>query len=191
MASDYYAFLSRMKNIYRWGLMRNTRNESLSEHSMEVALIAHALGVIARVRLQKEIDPNLCAAAALFHDTSEILTGDMPTPIKYYNPEIRDAYKKVERVAEDKLLSMLPEDLQSDYVPLYRPSPEVHALVKAADRICAYIKCVEETEMGNREFSAAKQSILDDILSSPLPEVKIFMEEYAGGYGKTLDETGL
>lgn len=180
-----------MKNIYRWGLMRNTRNESLSEHSMEVALIAHALGVIARVRLQKEIDPNLCAAAALFHDTSEILTGDMPTPIKYYNPEIRDAYKKVERVAEDKLLSMLPEDLQSDYVPLYRPSPEVHALVKAADRICAYIKCVEETEMGNREFSAAKQSILDDILSSPLPEVKIFMEEYAGGYGKTLDETGL
>ena len=191
MASDYYAFLSRMKNIYRWGLMRNTRNESLSEHSMEVALIAHALGVIAKVRLQKEIDPNLCAATALFHDTSEILTGDMPTPIKYYNPEIRDAYKKVEQVAEDKLLSMLPQDLQSAYVPLYRPSPQVHALVKAADRICAYIKCVEETEMGNREFSAAKQSILDDIRSSPLPEVKIFMEEYAGGYGKTLDETGL
>jgi len=188
MKSNYYAMLSRMKNIYRWGLMRNTRRESLSEHSFEVALIAHALAVINNERLGGKIDANYCATAALFHDTSEIITGDMPTPVKYHNPEIRDAYKKVEKIAEDKLISMLPEDLRETFVPLYQPEEDVEKIIKAADRISALIKCIEETDMGNKEFKEAKVSIEKSVRSLNLKEADIFLDEFIEGFSLTLDE---
>ncbi len=188
MASNFYALLSRMKNIYRWNLMRNTRRESLSEHSFEVALIAHALAVIGNKRLGKNLNADRCASAALFHDTSEILTGDMPTPVKYYNPEIKEAYKKVESVAEEKLLSMLPNDIKEEIAPLYSPEDDIKKIIKAADRISALIKCIEETAMGNKEFSAAKQSILDSIKEMKLTEADIFIEEFLESYSLTLDE---
>ncbi len=188
MASNFYALLSRMKNIYRWNLMRNTRRESLSEHSFEVALIAHALAVIGNKRLGKSLNADRCASAALFHDTSEILTGDMPTPVKYYNPEIKQAYKKVENIAEEKLLSMLPQDIKEDIAPLYNPQEDIKRILKAADRISALIKCIEETAMGNKEFSAAKQSIIDSIQQMDCDEANIFIEEFLGSYSLTLDE---
>ncbi len=188
MKSNYYAVLSRMKNIYRWGLMRNTRRESLSEHSFEVALVAHALAVINNVRLGGDIDPNLCATAALFHDTSEIITGDMPTPVKYHNPEIRDAYKKVEKIAENKLIDMLPEDMQPTFTALYEPNERVEKIIKAADRISALIKCIEETEMGNKEFKEAKKTIEKSVKDLKLSEADIFLSEFIDGFSLTLDE---
>lgn len=186
--SDFYAFLSRMKNIYRWGLMRNTTRESLSEHSFEVAIIAHALAVIGNKRLGKNYDANLCAAAALFHDTSEILTGDLPTPVKYYNPEIKEAYKKVEKIAEDKLLSMLPSDIKEEVAPFYNTSEEVTAIIKAADKISALIKCIEETSMGNKEFTAAKDGLLEKVKNCGLEEANIFLNEFIESYSLPLDE---
>lgn len=188
MASHYYAFLSRMKNIYRWGLMRNTRRESLSEHSFEVALIAHALAVLNNTRLHGTADPEKCATAALFHDTTEILTGDMPTPVKYANPAIREAYKAVESVAEQRLLGLLPSDLQPYFDPLYHPDETTHSLVKAADRLSALIKCLEEESMGNREFTAAKESILASIHESGCKEAELFLDEFIQSYSLTLDE---
>ncbi len=190
MSYHYYAMLSRMKNIYRWGLMRNTRNENLSEHSLEVAVIAHALAVIKNRRLGGRLDQNAVAAAAMLHDTSEIITGDMPTPIKYYNPEIKSAYKKIEAVATDKLLSMLPEDLRGDYAELYEPSEEVKAIIKAADKLSALIKCIEELNMGNREFSAAYKSTKETVEAMGMPEADIFMNEFMESYSLTLDEQG-
>ena len=188
MKSNYYAMLSRMKNIYRWGLMRNTKRESLSEHSFEVALIAHALGVINNERLGGDIDANLCAVAALFHDTSEIITGDMPTPVKYHNPEIRDAYKKVEKVAEEKLISMLPQDMRATFEPLYEPDEKTQKIIKAADRISALIKCIEETEMGNKEFKKAKISIEKSVHDLNMQEAEIFLSDFIDGFTLTLDE---
>lgn len=188
MKSNYYAVLSRMKNIYRWGLMRNTRRESLGEHSFEVALVAHALAVINNERLGGNADPNLCATAALFHDTSEIITGDMPTPVKYHNPEIRDAYKKVEKIAEDKLISMLPEDMQKNFASLYEPDEQTAKIIKAADKISALIKCIEETEMGNKEFKEAKVSIERSLKEMNMPEVNIFLNDFIDGFTLTLDE---
>ena len=188
MKSNYYAMLSRMKNIYRWGLMRNTRRESLSEHSFEVALVAHALAVINNERLGGNADPNLCATAALFHDTSEITTGDMPTPVKYHNPEIRDAYKNVEKLAEDKLVSMLPPDMQPTFSTLYAPDEQTKKIIKAADRISALIKCIEETEMGNKEFKAAKQSIRKSVKELNMKEADIFLEDFIDGFSLSLDE---
>ncbi len=190
MSYHYYAMLSRMKNIYRWGLMRNTRNENLSEHSLEVAVIAHALAVIKNRRLGGKVDQNAVATAAMLHDTSEIITGDMPTSIKYYNPEIKSAYKKIETVATDKLLSMLPEDLRSDYESLYNPNDEVKSIIKAADKLSALIKCTEELNMGNREFSAAYNSTKEAVLAMELPEVEIFMDEFMESFSLTLDEQG-
>ena len=160
MANHFYAMLSRMKNIPRWGLMRNTRTENLSEHSLEVAYIAHALAVIKNRRLGGNIDPCRVAVSAMFHDTSEIITGDMPTPVKYCNPEIKSVYKQIEATAENRLLSLLPDDMRGDFSPLYRPDDEIRRLVKAADKISALIKCTEELNMGNREFSAAHASRL-------------------------------
>lgn len=188
MKSNYYAVLSRMKNIYRWGLMRNTRRESLGEHSFEVALVAHALAVINNERLGGNADPNLCATAALFHDTSEIITGDMPTPVKYHNPEIRDAYKKVEKIAEERLISMLPEDMQKNFASLYEPDEQTAKIIKAADRISALIKCIEETEMGNKEFKEAKVSIERSLKEMNMPEVNIFLNDFIDGFTLTLDE---
>lgn len=186
--NHFYAILSRMKNINRWGLMRNTRPENLSEHSLEVAFIAHSLAVIGNKRLGKNTDPDKAAVAAMFHDTSEIITGDMPTPIKYFNPEIKDAYKKIEAVAEDQLISMLPEDMREEFDKIYRPDPEITALVKAADKISALIKCIEELKMGNMEFKDAESSTRAIIDKLDMPEVKIFIDEFIDSFYLTLDK---
>lgn len=184
----FYAMLSRMKNIYRWGLMRNTRNENLSEHSLEVAFVAHALAVIRNRRFGGNIDPYKTAAVAMFHDTSEIITGDMPTPIKYYNEELRRAYKEIEATACNRLTDMLPEDMKEDFIPLYRPDAETERLVKAADKISALIKCTEELNMGNREFSEAAASTRRAIEDMKLPEAQVFLDEFMESFSLTLDE---
>lgn len=188
MPYHFYAMLSRMKNIYRWGLMRNTKTENLSEHSLEVALIAHALCIIRNRRFGGNIDANAVATAALFHDTSEIITGDMPTPVKYYNPEIKSAYKQIESVACEQLLDLLPEDMRSDFAPLYHPDDETEKIIKAADKISALIKCTEELNMGNREFSAAAKATKQAIEDMHLPEADVFMEEFMESFSLTLDE---
>ena len=182
MHNHFYAMLSRMKYIYRWGLMRNTRDENLSEHSLEVAFVAHALAVLGNKRLNKNYNPYYVAAVAMFHDTSEIITGDMPTPIKYYNSDIKNAYKDIEKVAEDSLLNMLPDDMREDYITLYRPDGETQRLVKAADKISALIKCIEETGMGNAEFKIALKSTEKAIEDMHLPEADIFLKEFASSY---------
>ena len=159
MNSHFFAYISRMRFIQRWALMRNTAPENVQEHSHQVAVLAHALAVIRNERFGGQVDAGAVAVAALYHDASEILTGDMPTPIKYDNPAIRKAYKEVEKVAEDKLLRLLPPDMQPVYKQVLRPDAETEALVKAADKLSAYIKCVEELKAGNREFeSAARQT---------------------------------
>ena len=189
MPHNFFAFISRMRYISRWGLMRNTFRENIQEHSHMVAVIAHALAVIRRDVYGGEIDPGLAAAAALYHDAPEILTGDLPTPVKYYNPEIRDAYKQVEEISAQKLLSMLPEDLRPVYdEALTMPDPHVRALVKAADKLSAYIKCVEELKAGNSEFRQAAEQTRQALEASPLPEVGYFLEHFMPGFELTLDE---
>ena len=188
MPSHFYAMLSRMKNIYRWGLMRNVKAESLSEHSIETAFVAHALAIIENRRFGGNYDPNYVAAAALFHDTGEIITGDMPTPVKYYNEDIKTAYKKIEQAAETQLLSMLPPDMREDYVPLYSPDKETAKLVKAADKISALIKCTEEKNMGNREFDSARKSTEKAIRALECRSANVFLEEFMPGFSLNLDE---
>ena len=189
MSYHFYAMLSRMKNIYRWGLMRNTKQENLSEHSLEVAFVAHALAVIKNKRLSGNINAEKVALAAMFHDTSEIITGDMPTPIKYYNPEIKKVYKQIETVAEDKLISYLPDYMKEDIADIYKnATPEMHKLIKAADKISAYIKCLEEIKMGNREFLVAKNSTEKAIREMNCPEAEIFMEDFIDSFNLSLDE---
>ena len=188
MKSHFYAILSRMKNINRWGLMRNTRPENLSEHSLEVAIIAHALALIGKNRLGKNTNPDKVAVAAIFHDTSEIITGDMPTPIKYYNLEMKEAYKKIEAVAEEQLISMLPDDFKEEFKEIYRPEIEAVKYVKAADKISALIKCIEEIKMGNMEFKDAESSTKAAISALNMPEVEIFMDEFIESYYLTLDQ---
>ena len=187
MNSHYFAMLSRMKNIYRWGLMRNTRPENLSEHSLEVAIIAHALCIISNKRLGGNIDANKVGIAAMFHDTSEIITGDMPTPIKYYNPEIKNVYKNIESVAEEKLLQMLPDDMKPEYEALYNVNEEEKAIIKAADKISAYIKCIEETESGNKEFLKALKATKSAVSDMKLKAADIFMDEFIPSFYLPLD----
>jgi 5'-deoxynucleotidase len=177
-----------MKNINRWGLMRNTRPENLSEHSLEVAIIAHALALIGKNRLGKTVNPDKVAVAAIFHDTSEIITGDMPTPIKYYNLEMKEAYKKIEAVAEEQLISMLPDDFKEEFKEIYCPENEAVKYVKAADKISALIKCIEEIKMGNMEFKDAESSTKAAISALNMPEVEIFMDEFIESYYLTLDQ---
>ena len=189
MSHNFFPMIARMRYIDRWGLMRNTQVENIQEHSHMVAVLAHALAVIGRDALGRDIDPNAVAAAALFHDAPEIITGDMPTPIKYDNPEIRDAYKMVEAVAEQKLLSMLPEELRVEYEDIITiPDPEIHALVKAADKLSAYLKCVEELKAGNLEFKKAKEQTYAALCQNPIPALKYFMEHFLSGFELTLDE---
>ena len=189
---SFFAYLSRMRYINRWGLMRNTFQENVQEHSHMVAVLAHTLAVIRRDVLGKPADPGLAAAAALYHDAPEILTGDLPTPIKYYSPDIRDAYKQVEQVSAGKLLDMLPPELRGAYEPLVREDydPETRALVKAADKLSAYIKCVEELKAGNSEFRQAAEQTLEALKAYGLPEVDYFMEHFLPAFGLTLDELG-
>jgi 5'-deoxynucleotidase len=188
MKSHFFAYISRMRFIQRWALMRNTAPENVQEHSHQVAVLAHALAVIRNQCFDGTIDPGTVAVAALYHDASEILTGDMPTPIKYDNPAIRSAYKDVEAVAEQKLLDMLPENLREAYVPAFSPDPETEKLVKAADKLSAYIKCVEELKAGNHEFREAAAQTRKALESYGLPEVTYFLETFMDSFSLTLDE---
>ena len=195
MTYNFFATLSRMKYIERWALMRNARTETLSEHTLDVAMIAHALCVIGNVRFARALNADRAALIGLYHDASEIITGDMPTPVKYYNSDIRDAYKEVEHVAEQRLLWQLPDDLRSAYAEIFNgmDSEEdryMRQLVKAADKLSALIKCMEETGAGNGEFRTAQQSTQKAVeeLAWELPEVKVFLEEFLPPYGSTLDE---
>ena len=190
--SHFYAMLSRMKYINRWGLMRNTQNESICEHSLDVAILAHALAVIHNKRFGGNVNVDRAATLAVFHDAPEIITGDLPTPIKYYNPSIQSAYQEVEKVAQHKLLSMLPQDLKEDYDALLFQEHEEEKLllkfVKAADKLSALIKCIEERKMGNAEFAKAEQTIHASILNMDMPEVDCFLTEFLPSYELTLDE---
>ena len=189
MKSHFFAYVSRMRFIQRWALMRNTAPENVQEHSHQVAVLAHALAVIRKEKFGGTVDPGQVAVAALYHDASEILTGDMPTPIKYDNPAIRKAYKDVEAVAEGKLLAMLPEELHGVYAPILTPTdPEVIRLVKAADKLSAYIKCVEELKAGNNEFREAAAQTRKALETYELPEVRYFLETFMDSFALTLDE---
>lgn len=188
--SSFFAYLARMRHILRWGLMRNTHEENIQEHSLQVAHIAHALATLRNVRHGGGADPSRAAELAVFHETAEVITGDLPTPIKYFNDDITRAYKSIEGIAARRMLAMLPDDLQPSYRPLLlqaEDDPE-WPRVKAADRICAYLKCVEEERAGNREFERAKVAILRDLEQSPLPEVADFMREFVPAFKMTLDE---
>ncbi len=189
MDYHFFALISRMRYINRWGLMRNTFQENIQEHSHMVAVLAHALAVIRRDIYGGEIDPGEVTIAALYHDAPEILTGDLPTPVKYFNPSICNAYKQVEGVAADQLLSMLPEKLRPVYEPyVTEASGEIRDLVKAADKLSAYLKCVEELKAGNTEFKQAGDQTLASLKSSPLPEVAYFIEHFLPSFQLTLDE---
>ena len=190
MANEFYALLGRMRYITRWGLMRNTFSENIQEHSHQVAVLAHALALIRRDILKLEgPDPDRCAVAALYHDASEILTGDMPTPIKYYNPHIKDAYKQVERIAGERLLEMVPLELRDSYAHLVlEDDAQVEPIVKAADKLSAYIKCVEEQKAGNTEFDSAARTILGALEDLNLPELNWFMEKCLPAYSLNLDQ---
>ena len=181
--------IARMRYITRWGLMRNTDPENIQEHSHMVAVLAHALAVIQNEKFGGRVDPGAVAVAALYHDASEILTGDLPTPIKYDNPDIQGAYKSVETMAEQKLLSMLPEEFRPTYREILTiPDPEVRALVKAADKLSAYIKCVEELKAGNNEFRQAAAQTRHALEGYGLPEVAYFLETFLDSFSLTLDE---
>ncbi len=189
MNGQFFAYISRMRYIDRWALMRNSQKENVQEHSHMVAVLAHALAVIRRDVFGGEIDPGEAAVAALYHDAPEILTGDLPTPVKYFNPDIQAAYKQVEAVSADKLLGMLPEELRPSFTPYLKEEPgDIHDLVKAADKLSAYIKCVEELKMGNNEFRQAAEQTLELIRASGLPEVDYFVEHFLPAFELTLDE---
>ena len=189
MDHHFYALISRMRYIDRWALMRNTTRENIQEHSHMVAVLAHALALIQNQRFGGTVDPGQVAVAALYHDATEIITGDRPTAVKYDNPDIHGAYQQVERMAADRLLEMLPPELAEEYRPLLLDQdPEVHALVKAADRLSAYIKCVEELKAGNLDFKRAGEQILESLKANPLPALGYFMEHFLPSFELTLDE---
>lgn len=190
--SHFFAYLSRMKFIERWGLMRCTYPENVQEHSLRVAMIAHSLAVIRNRLFGGKLNPDRAATLAMFHDATEVVTGDMPAPIKYFNPEIRKAYKRIETHAERQLVSMIPADIRADYLPLLEPDPEDDhtVLVKAADKICAYIKCLEELSTGNKEFERARESLRTMIEEMNLPEISYFLDTFMPSIGLTLDELG-
>ncbi len=189
--SHFFAWMARMKFIGRWGLMHSTRAENIQEHSLRVAMIAHALAVIRNREYGGGLDPDRAAVLALYHDASEVLTGDLPRPVKYFNPAIETAYHTIERVAREKLLATIPPALQPDYRPLLVPGDAESGhleLVRAADKLCAYIKCVEETSAGNREFVEAEKVLRQSVESIPLPEVRYFLTTFVPSFRLTLDE---
>ncbi|MCI5502472.1 MAG: 5'-deoxynucleotidase [Lachnospiraceae bacterium] len=188
--NTFYAMLSRMKYIERWALMRNSERENISEHSLEVAMIAHALAIIGNVRLGRDYNAEHIAMLGIYHDCTEIITGDMPTPVKYDNEVIKEAYKRIEENAADELISMLPEDLREAYMPYLKADEDkdVMKLVKAADKLSALVKCIEEEKVGNREFVLARKTTMDDIIALNCEEADIFCKEFLGAYEKTLDE---
>ena len=190
MANEFYALLGRMRYITRWGLMRNTFSENIQEHSHQVAVLAHALALIRRDILHLPTpEPDRCAVAALYHDASEILTGDLPTPIKYYNPEIKDAYKQVERIAGNRLLDMLPPELRGSYEQLVlEDDRELEPFVKGADKLSAYIKCVEEQKAGNTEFDSAAQQTMQALKAMNREEMNWFLENCLPAFSLNLDQ---
>ena len=188
--SHFFAYISKMKWIRRWGLMKNTAEENIMEHSWQVAVIAHGLAVIKNEVFHGNVDAEHIAMLALYHETGEVITGDVATPIKYFNPEVKNAIGDMEHLAKERIHRMMPEELQASYVPLIFPNEksEEYQIVKAADRICAYLKCVEELKWGNREFEKAKASIEKDIEKIDRDEVKYFMSHFAESFSLTLDE---
>lgn len=190
MANEFYALLGRMRYITRWGLMRNTFSENIQEHSHQVAVLAHALALIRREVLKLEgPDPDRCAVAALYHDASEILTGDLPTPIKYYNADIQDAYKQVEYIAGNRLLDLLPPELRASYEHLVlEDDAEVTPIVKAADKLSAHIKCLEEQKGGNTEFDSAAKQTLEAMKAMEMPELEWFLANCLEPYTLNLDQ---
>ena len=190
MANEFYALMGRMRYITRWGLMRNSFSENIQEHSHQVAVLAHALALIRRDILQLPTpDPERCAVAALYHDASEILTGDLPTPIKYYNPEIKEAYKQVEHIAGNRLLDMLPEQLRKSYEHyVLEDDKELEPFVKAADKLSAHIKCLEEQKAGNTEFDSAARQTWDSMKAMERPELNWFLEHCLAPFALNLDQ---
>lgn len=194
MSNHFFAMMSRMKNIKRWALMRNSFEENISEHSLEVAMIAHGLAIIGNSRFGKNYNAERCAIIGMYHDCSEIITGDMPTPVKYYNSDIKNTYHEIEDNANNMMLSMLPDDISScyrDYFFKKEEDEDLWKLVKAADKISALIKCIEEGNAGNKEFDKARESTLDIVNKLDLPEVKFFMDQFIDSYSLTLDELKL
>lgn len=190
--NQFFALMGRMKYINRWGLMRNTRTENICEHSMDVAMIAHALGVINNVYYGGSLNPDRLALMGMYHDATEIITGDMPTPVKYYNPLIRNAYKEVESVAKDELLDGLPNEMRPYYEPLMQDTEREAVMwlyVKAADKLSALIKCIEERSMGNQDFCKAEETTLESVLDMKLLEVQFFVDHFIPAYGQTIDES--
>ena len=190
MANEFFALMGRMRYITRWGLMRNTFSENISEHSHQVAVLAHALALIRRDILKLPTpDPDRCAVAALYHDASEILTGDLPTPIKYYNPEIKEAYKQVERIAGNRLLDMLPAELRASYEHyVLEDDAELLPFIKAADKLSAHIKCLEEQKAGNTEFDTAAKQTWESMKDMNRPELNWFLDYCLGAYALNLDQ---
>ena len=191
--SHLFAYLARMKFIKRWGLMHTTYPESIQEHSHRVAVIAHTLATIRNRLFGGRVDPARAAVLALYHDASEVLTGDLPAPVKYFNPDIRGAYREIETAANQRLLAMVPDALREDYRALFVAAAgdrDAWELVKAADKLCAYLKCVEEVAAGNSEFSRAEQALRATVEALPQPEVRYFLETFAPSLKLTLDELG-
>jgi 5'-deoxynucleotidase len=189
--SHFFAYLSKMRFVKRWGLMRNTYVENLQEHSLQVALVAHALAVIRNARFGGTVSPERTATLALFHDAGEVITGDIVSPIKHFNPKIRQAHAEIEEVARRRLHGMLPEALRGTYASLLFPDAAEHAewdLVHAADKLCAYLKCLEERRAGNEDFTKAAQTLERDVRALPHPEVAYFLEHFAPSFSMTLDE---
>ena len=187
----FFSYMAKMKHIKRWGLMRNTRDENIQEHSLQTAMIAHALAVIRNTLFGGDVDANRVMAVAVYHEAGEVITGDLATPIKYFNPEIKKAYKGIERIAEQKLIGMLPEAVRGEYEKLIvhkEEDAEAYAIVKAADKICAYLKCIEELSAGNMEFAKAEVAILKAIEKIDMPEVGYFMDKFVPSFKLTLDE---
>ena len=191
--SHLFAYLSRMKFIRRWSLMHSTYPENVQEHSLQVALVTHILAVIRNRLFSGKVNPERAATLALYHDVGEVLIGDLPTPVKYFNPEIKTAYQTIEKTAVHKLFGMLPAELRDDYRPFFAPADtdrDLHELIKAADKLCAYLKCLEEVSAGNQEFSQAEQTLKQAVERIDLPEVRYFLETFVPSFRLTLDELG-
>lgn len=189
--SHFFAFLSRMKLIQRWGLMRNVAAENIQEHSLQVSMIAHCLAVIRNTHFGGNVDGAKAALLGMYHEVSEVFTGDMPTPVKYFNPQIKAVYKNIEDLAQQKLYNMLPQELKTSYRNLLirdEEDAELWIMVKAADKLSAYLKCLEELKAGNQEFAAAEKVIKEELLHSPLPEIKYFMDVFMPSFLLSLDE---
>lgn len=191
--SHFFAYMARMKYIKRWSLMKNNGEENIQEHSLQTAMIAHCLAVVSNKFYGGKVDENKVALLAMYHEAAEVITGDLPTPIKYYDPDIKRAYKNIEAAAEKRLLSTLPDELKQVYEPLISRDIDSaeYKIVKYADKICAYLKCLEELRGGNAEFTQAARTIKADIESIGAPEVKYFMEKFVPSFELTLDEMGL